>query len=209
MLALYIVAGTILLVILVLSVPVDLTFDVATDGDGRRKLRVGWLFGLVGKDLLPRKKKRPPKVKKEKKAKEKKRPPKVGKKGKRPGLSFFLSVLRTRGLVDGAVRLVRRMLRSLRVRELDGRLRVGLPDPADTGMVYGVLWSAFLLRSPSRAVRFQMEPAFEGPAFEVSLQGTVRVIPAQVAANAVRFVVSPPGLRVIKLMVVLWWKKRK
>ena len=201
MLALYIVAGIILLVILVLSVPVDLAFDLATDADGRRKLRVVWLFGLVGRDLLRRKQKRPPKAKKG--------PPETGEKKKRPDLGFFLSVLRSRGLVDGVVRLVRRMLRSLRVRELDVSLRVGLPDPADTGMVYGVLWSALLLRSPSRAVRLRMEPAFEGPAFEVSLRGAVRVIPAQMAANAVRFVVSPPGLRVIKLTVVSRWKKRK
>ena len=204
MLALYIVAGIILLVILVLSVPLDLAFDFATDADGRRKLRVHWLFGLVGKDLLPGKKKRPPKA-----GKRKKRPSKVGKKKRRPDLGFFLSVLRTRGLVDGVVRLARRMFRSLRVRELDVNLRVGLPDPADTGMVYGVLWSAFLPRSPSGTVRFAMEPAFEGPAFEVSLQGAVRVIPAQMAANAVRFVVSPPGLHIIKLMVVSRWKKRK
>ena len=200
MLALYIVAGITVFAILVLSIPVRLTFDVATDGDGRRKLRADWLFGLVGRDLLGRKEKRPPKV----------APPGAGgKKKKRPGFGFFLAVFTTRGLAGGVVRLVRQMLRGLRVRELDVNLRVGLPDPADTGMVYGALWSAFVPRSPSGTVRFRMEPAFEGPAFEGSLRGAVRVIPAQMAANAVRFVVSPPGLRLIKLMVVSRWKKRK
>jgi len=199
-LALYIVAGIILLVILVLSVPVSLTFDVATEEDGRRKLRVDWLFGLVGRDLLRRKEKVPPRV----------APPKVGKKKKRkPDLGFFLSVLRSRGLVGAVVRLVRRLVRGFRIRELDGHLRFGLPDPADTGVVSGVLWSVFPYRSPSGAIRLQMEPAFEGPVFEAWLQGTVRVIPAQMAANAVRFVVSPAGLRAIRLMVVSRWKRRE
>jgi len=199
-LALYIIAGIVLLVILLFSIPVDLTFDVATDGDGRRKLRVGWFFGLVGKDLLPGKKRRPPKVKKARKVKRAK---------KKPDLALLISVLRTRGLVEGVVLLVRRMLRSLRVRELDASLRLGLPDPADTGLMYGICWPAFSFRGSSDTIRFRMEPAFEVPTFEACLQGAVRVFPAQVAANAVRFVVSPPGLRVIRLMVVSRWKKRK
>lgn len=205
MLALWIVAGILLLVVLVLSVPVDLTFDVTADGDGRRRLRVGWLFGLVGKDLLPRKKKGPPKVKKPKKAKEEKK----ARKRKKPDLGLIMSVLRTRGLLAGVVRLLRRMLRSLHVRELDADLRVGLPDPADTGVLYGVLWSVFAFRSASGPVRFRMEPAFEGAAFEASARGAVRVFPAQMAANVACFAVSSAGLRVIRLTVVSWWRKRK
>ncbi len=69
-----------------LSIPVDLTFDVTPDGDGRRRLRVGWLFGLVGKDVLPRKKKGPPEVKEEKKAR----------KRKKPDLGLLMAALRTR-----------------------------------------------------------------------------------------------------------------
>jgi hypothetical protein len=200
MLALYIIAGILLLVILLFSIPVDLAFDVTTYRRGGGRLRVGWFFGLVGKDLLPDKEKHPPKVKKAGKVKRAK---------KTPDLALLIPVLSTRALVAGVVRLFRRTLRSLRVREMDVSLRLGLPDPADTGLMYGVCWPAFAFRGSSSAVRFRLEPAFEGPVFEASLQGAVRVFPAQVAANAVRFVVSPPGLRVIRLMVVSWWKKRK
>jgi hypothetical protein len=200
LLALYVIASIVLLVILLFSIPVDLTFDVATDGDGKRKVKVGWLFGLLGKELLPGKERRPPKVKK---------PRKFKRARKKPDLALSISVLRTRGLVTGVIRLLRRIFRSLRVRELDASLRLGLPDPADTGMMYGVCWPVSSLRSPSGTVRFRMEPVFEGPAFEASLQGAVRVFPAEVAANAVLFVISPSGMRVIRLMVVSWWKKRK
>jgi len=199
-LALWIIAGIILLVVLVLSIPVDLTFEIATQATGRRKMRIGWLFGLVGKDILPGKKKPPKKKKPEKVTKAKKR--------KRPSPGLILSVLRTRGLVAWVVKFARRMLRSLHFRNLDASLRIGLPDPADTGQMYGLTWPAFLPRS-SDNIRFQMEPAFEGPVFEAALQGTVRVFPAQMAANVVSFVISPPGLRIIRLAVVSWWKRRK
>jgi hypothetical protein len=193
-LALYIIAGIVLLVILLFSIPVDLTFDVATYRKGEGRLRVGWFFGMVGKELLPGRTRRPPKVEKAR---------------KKPDPALLISVLRTGELVAGVVRLFRRIFRNLRIREMDASLRLGLPDPADTGLMYGVCWPAFAFRSPSGAVRFRMEPVFEGFCFEASLQGAVRVFPAQVAANAVRFVVSPPGLRVIRLMVVSRWKKRK
>ena len=200
MLALWIIAGIILLVVLVLSIPVDLTFEVATQTTGGQKVRVGWLFGLVGKDILPGKKKPPKKKKPEKVKKIKKR--------KRPSPGLILSVLRTRGLVAWVVKFARRMLRSLHFRNLDGSLRLGMPDPADTGLIYGLTWPAFLPRS-SDSIRFRMEPAFEGPVFEAALQGAVRVFPAQMATNIVIFVVSPQGLRIIRLMVGSWWKRRK
>ena len=200
MLALYIIAGIVLLVILLFSIPVDLAFDVATYQRGGGRLRVGWFFGLVGKELLPGRKRRPPKVKKAGEVKRAK---------KKPDLALLIPVLRTRGLVAGVVRLFRRIFRSLHVRELDASLRLGLPDPADTGLMYGLCWPVFAFRGFSSAVRFRMEPAFEGPVFEADLKGSVRVYPAQVAANTVRFVLSPPGLRVIRLMVVSRWKKRK
>ena len=200
MLALWIITGIILLVVLALSIPVDLTFEVATQATGRQKMRVGFFFGLVGKDLLPGKKKRP-----------KKKPEKVRKatKGKRPSPGLIMSILRTRGLVTGVVKLVRRTLRSLHIRNLDASLRVGLPDPADTGLMYGLTWPVLMLRTNSDSVRLCMEPAFDGAVFEANVRGAVRVYPAQMAANAVSFVVSPPGLRIIRLMAVSWWKGRK
>ena len=200
MLALWIIAGIILLVVLVLSIPVDLTFEIATQSTSGQKMRVGWLFGLVGKDILPGKKKPPKKKKPEKVRKVKKR--------KRPSPGLVLSVLRTRGLVTWVAKFIRRMLRSFHFRNLDASLRLGMSDPADTGLMYGLTWPAFLPRS-SDTIRFRMEPAFEGPVFEVALQGTVRVFPAQFVANVVSFVISPPGLRIIRLTVVSWWKRRK
>lgn len=200
MLALYVVAGILLVITLGLSVPVDLMFDFRTSGDRKALLRVEWLFGLVGKSLLPRKK--PEKPRKAEKSK----------KDKRLDLGSFLSyigLVRIRGVVPAFARLVRRMAGSLHIHQLNADLRLGLDDPADTGMVYGVLWPALVLPAMFSPATLRTEPVFTGSAFEVDLQGRVRVFPAEMMANVLRFVFSPPGLRLIKTMAVLQWKKRK
>jgi hypothetical protein len=196
-LALYIVAGILLLIVLVLSVPVDLAFDFRTGGAGRTALRVEWLFGLVGKSLLPRKK--PKKVKK------------PGKRKKRDFRSFlsYIALVRTRGVVPAFVRLVRRMIGSFHIRQLSADLRLGLDDPADTGVLCGVLWPAFTLPVRSAYATLRMEPVFDGPVFEAALKGEVRVFPVEMVTNVLRFVFSPSGLRLIKAMAVLQWKKRR
>lgn len=196
MLALYILAGILLVIVLVLSVPVDLTFDFRTDGERKGMLRVGWLFGLVGKNLLPRKK-------------ELAKKPKKPKKPKKRDLKTLLSVIRTKGVLAGSIRLVRRMLTGFRVRQLDVDLRVGLDDPADTGIMYAVLWPLMLRPGLFGPVTFRIEPVFEEPVFEAALRGEVTIVPAQMVANLLRSAFSLVGLRVIKLMVVSRWKRKK
>ena len=199
MLALYIIAGLVLLVVLVLSVPVDLAFDLAAHEGARRRVRVAWLFGLVGKDMVPRKEKRPSRARKERKP---------GRR-RRPDVGLILSILRSKGLLGAAGRLLRRLVRGVHVRVLDGSVRAGLDDPADTGLMYAALWPASSLIRSAHTVRFSLEPAFGGPTFEVSGCGAIRVFPAEMIGSAVAFVLSPPGLRVIRLMVVWWWKQRR
>ena len=198
MLALYVVAGILLVIVLVLSVPVDLRFDFKTGGDGRAILRAEWLFGLVGKGLLPRKKR----VEKPKK-------PKKPRKRGRSDFRSILTLVRTRGVVPEFIRLVKRMVGSIHIRQLNADIRLGLDDPADTGVMCAVLWPVFIRPVISRTTRWSVEPVFTGPTFEAALQGNVRVFPAEIVANALRFILSPAGLRLIKVMVVSRWKKKK
>ena len=72
MLALYIIVSVILFIILMLSIPADMTFDLATHEPVKAKIRIGWLFGLVGKDIRAPKKKKPEEKKKPKEKKKKK-----------------------------------------------------------------------------------------------------------------------------------------
>ncbi len=201
MLALYIVAGIFLFIILLLSVPVDLAFNVRTYGDGKSVVRISWLFGLVGKDLLP--------AKKPAKKKPRKKPRETAKRDRRADLGFFLSLLSTRGLPRGVLLLLRRTMGSLHVRSLDAALRLGLDDPADTGMLYSVLWIPLAFGGKLGPARLSVVPAFEGQTFELSLEGSVRIFPAQMVGNMLRFVLSPASVRIIALMVRTRWRKRK
>ncbi|UCH42562.1 MAG: DUF2953 domain-containing protein [Dehalococcoidales bacterium] len=193
MLALYIVAGILLVIVLAFSIPVNLSFNFRTDVAGQRMLRVGWLFGLVEKNLLPRKKKLAKKPRKTKKR----------------DLKTVLTLIRTRGVLTGIIRLVRRILKSLRVRQLNADLRVGLDDPADTGIMYAVLWPLMVRPNLFGPVTSRIEPVFEEPVFEAALQGEVTIVPAQMVANLLRSIFSPTGLRVVKVMVVSRWKRKR
>lgn len=191
MLALYIIAGVILFIVLMLSIPVDIKFDLATHEHAKAKIRIGWLFGLVWKDIRARKKKKP----KEKPKKRSKR-----------GIKSFLPLLRIKGLVGKILKLIRQILGCLKIKQLDVTSRVGLDDPFDTGMLCSVLWPALIPPNPSGKVRFRLEPVFSESAFEASLQGWVRLFPIQLVWPLVSFVLSPTGLRLLKLMVVSRWK---
>jgi hypothetical protein len=189
-LALYIIAGIILFIILVLSIPVDMALELEATERAGSKMRVGWLFGLFWKDIRGRKRKKP--VKREKR-----------------DMRYFLSVLRVRGLPGGILKLARRMLGRLKVGQMDIDIRLGLDDPADTGMVYSVLWPVLIPVGALGPVNFRFEPAFDEPAFDASVHGKVRVYPIQMVGPVLRFVFSPTGLRAIRAMVVSRWKRKK
>jgi len=181
-LALYIIAGIILFIIVMLSIPVDMAFDLEAHEDVKAKIRIGWLFGLVWKDIHPQKKKEP-------------------KKKKKRGMKPLLSMLRIKGLLRGILKLVRRILSCLRVRQLEVDFRVGLDDPADTGIMCSVLWPALVPISSFGPMMFRVEPVFDEVVFEGSLRGRVRVFPIQMVGPILCFVLSPTGLRTVKSMV--------
>jgi hypothetical protein len=201
-LALYIVAGIFLLAVVALSVPIDVTFDLTTREGGRQGLRVGVLFGLFGRTLIPRKARR-----RARKAR-KPGPPKRAR-GRRQGIGLLLAIVRTRGLMAQALRTGRRMLASVHIRRLNAGLRLGFADPADTGLLYAAIWPAMLTGASSRRFRLDIAPVFTGPTFEADLSGDVRVFPVQLVSNALRFAFSLAGLRTMKALVVQWWKRRR
>ncbi|MEE8353851.1 MAG: hypothetical protein V3S10_05275, partial [Dehalococcoidales bacterium] len=112
MIALYAVGGVVLLAVLLLSVPVDVAFAVGASGDREARVRVGWLFGLVAKDISPRRKRLAPGrggVRQ------------VGRRrmDRRRDTALFLALLRTSGVASALVMATRRMRRGFRIRQLD------------------------------------------------------------------------------------------
>ena len=203
MLALYIVAGIVLFILLVLSVPVDMSFDVGGTGAARAKMRLGWLFGLLGKELGPKEsgsREFDPRELGPARKKPKEQAPKRTKKlrSARP----FLSLLLTKGVARGLLKLARRILSGVRVRHLDARLRLGLDDPADTGLLYSALWPVLVPLTYKGSANVRMELSFEKPALDLTARGLIRVFPIQMVWSVLLFALSPAGLRAMKRIVV-------
>jgi hypothetical protein len=188
-LALYIIAGIILLVILMLSIPVEMAFDLEVPGEAKSRVRVGWLFGLVWKEM-GRGRKKPERKKKR-------------------GLKPFLSLLRTRGLPGKLLKLARQIVSRVKVRQLDADLRVGLDDPVDTGVLCSIMWPVLGSLSSSGPVKVRIEPSFAEPALEASVHGRARLFPIEMVGPLLCFVFSPAGLRTARLMVVSRWRQRR
>ncbi len=177
MLTLYIVVGIVLFFILVLSIPIEMAFDTSRPG---AKARVGWAFGLLWKD--------------------------VGGEKKGPGAKAFLDFLATRGSVSGLLKLAKRMIGGVKVKQLDAHLRMGLDDPADTGMLYSVIWPMLIPLNYIGSSNVRMDLCFEEAVLDFTGQGHVRVVPAQMIWAVLLFGLSPTGLRVISNMVVRRWR---
>jgi hypothetical protein len=187
--ALYIIAGIILFIVFVLSIPVEMAFDLHVHEGVKSRVRVGWLFGLIWKDMGRRKKK--PKEKKEK---------------KKRSMKTFFTVLRTEGVPSRLLKLAKQIIRGLKIRQLDAHFRFGLDDPADTGILYAIVWPALAFCGSYEHVSMSVEPSFDEPTLEGSMNGRIRFFPIQVVGTVLRFAFSPTGIRVAKSMLVSRWK---
>lgn len=165
-------------------------------------MKLIWFFGLVSKKITKRRKK----PKEEKRIAEGKRKPK---KRKIKARTIF-KILRTRGLLGQIKRLLRDILKCLKIRDLRANFRVGLDDPADTGLLLALIGPAIFFLGSSRVHEIRVQPSFEDEAvFEGYLRGAVRLVPIQLVMPLLRFVFSLATLRVVKILVLTKWKRKK
>jgi hypothetical protein len=176
-----------------LCVPVDAVFSLDTSATPKLRTRALWLFGLVSKEVGKRKAK----------------PVEKRRKRKRPSIKTILEILRTEGLLSQFYRLLRRVLRRLRIRKLEVNLKVGLDDPADTGLLFALIGPASLLLNYPFPNQTKVEPSFDEAVLEGYLIGVIRVWPIQLAPPLLRFACSQPVLKVMKLMVWHKWIRKK
>ena len=190
------------LVALVLSMPVNVVLDLDTAARPKFRVRLTWLFGLVSKEVRKREKKP------EKKRRVVEGKPKPRRKGTSARTVFEL--LRTKGLLRQFKHLLKGILRRLRVRDLRADFKVGLENPADTGLLFSLIGPATFLLGSSRVREIRIEPSFADEAVcEGYLHGAVRVQPIQLVAPCLKFVCSLAAIRVVKKLVVSKWKRKK
>ena len=196
MLALYIIAGLVVLGAAVLAVPVDVRARLDIGGRPPFTAAVCWLFGLLRFNISsgkhrPRKKKKPKPVRK--------------KRSGGLGWRSILDILLTKGLAKQFFFLVKRSFQQLGWRDLQLDMRIGLDDPADSGMLFAYIGPV----TPFLPRRVTLRPVIGPTMLEGFLSGTLRIIPLLFLFIFLRFLFSLPVLRALGKTVRLWWRNRK
>jgi hypothetical protein len=184
------VLGVFAFIVLLLTVPVDLAFNVEQDAATHSRVRVGWMFNLIGKDI--KRKKKPEKEKPEEQKKRRIKP--------------FITMLRARGFLRRLLRFVRDIFRISHVREFKSDLRIGLSDPADTGMLFGAIAPVLVQFRIFTPLDIQILPDFEQAGLQGYIKGDVRIFPIQLIFIGTLFALSPATIRALKSMVLAWRK---
>jgi len=190
------------LIILVLCVPLDITLHIDTAERPRSRMRLGWLFGLVSKEIRKVQKK-PGEKRGELEGKRQLR-------GRRRRVRTVLAILGTKGLVTQLKDLVTDTLSRLELRQLGVNFRVGLDDPADMDFLFAFVGPATLCLSSFSSHQIRVHPSFSDEAvFEGHLYGAVRLRPIRLVPTFMRFALSLATIRAVKTLVLTKWKNKK
>ncbi len=196
MLTLIVLLSLAALSILCLLVPLEIAIRFDLSQKVAFRLRVSWLFGLVkrergwedGAAVMTG----------------------LSQGGGRFGdiARAFRGVRHFRGLAGRFLRLLRSCLKSLRLKELVARLKVGLDDPADTGLLFAYL-SPLGLMGVFPGCDIDIQPSFEGDAVvQGYLSTVVSVAPVRLLVAVAGFVFSLPVIRAFASALGERWRKR-
>lgn len=197
--AIVVLVSLAVLITLLLCVPLDLVLRMDTARRPKFSMRLAWLFGLVKTGI---RKKKP---EEKKTTAEHKR--KLGDWWRDTRTIF--EVLRTKGMLRQITRLLKGIFRRLKIRELIADLKIGLDNPADTGLLFAFTAPVNLLVRSFSPHQIRVEPSFTGEAaFQGYFYGAVRLRPIQLMAPLAGFAFSLPAIRAIKTLVLSRWREK-
>jgi hypothetical protein len=190
------VGSLVVLAAFILWVPLDIVFDVEVRGRPVFTVSYTWLFGLVKRGPRPRVEKEPPSEKPARR--------------RRPDIKLAFRLLKVRGLLKSFARLIKGVLASFRLTGLAADFRLGLGDPADTGMLFAVIGPAAALLGPGVFERVNLQPSFDDAAsIEGNSHGTARLRPIRLLPPLLRFAFSRPAARALWLMLKSRFKRKR
>ncbi len=187
------------LLFFVLCVPLDMVLHADVHGKPKVRLRFSWLFGLVSKEITG---------KKEKPA-EKKRAAKGKKKRRWGDTRVILRILRTKGVLRRLKELLKDVFSCCKFRDLVADFKIGLGDPADTGLLFALLGPATVFFGSSHLHKIRVEPSFGDDAvLQGYSQGTVRLRPIRLVPPFLKFAFSLTTIRIAKTFISSKWKRK-
>lgn len=173
------------LIFLLLIIPVEFVFNYKNFETPVKKVILSWFFGIISFEVYP--KKTPSKGKKELKTRSEKK--------KGTGFSKIRKILGNSKFTAKTYNTVRRLLSSAKPKLNRLYLKIGLGDPADTGILWGLLGplSGILHGYPDKDL--VIEPDFLDPAFDVDTHGKITIIPLEIIFIAFSYIFSPVVLK--------------
>lgn len=194
-------AGLATIIFLTLCVPLNMALHADVYGKPKLRLKLVWLFGLVSKEITE-----------EKKTKEKKRELKEKRKpeGEKKRFRDIFEILRTKGLLKQLKRLLKNILSCFRIKDFIADFKIGLGDPADTGLLFSFIGPATFWLNSSFHQQIRVQPSFEDKiVFEGYSFGKIRVQPIQLVIPCLRFAFSLTTLRLLKRTISTRWTRKK
>jgi len=184
-------AATLVVAILLLAVPVNLIMALDRDGAWRGRVVVVWLFGHVRMSMRPKRRtKRRRQLRKFNGRASKHR-------------RMLSAMLRSEGFARRMMVLLRDLLRAFSHRRIRLQCVLGLPDPADTGRLMGVIAPVSAVAGKLSVGRhsdlsIKVMPDFSGPRFQGQCRASVRFVPLTLIGLVTGFLFSGPVWRAIR-----------
>lgn len=179
------ILGVLIFPIFVLLVPVDITFSISKRDHKESGVRIGWLFGLIGKDVRARSRKAKVKVKKKKRS-----------------IKPLLIVIRTRGFLKRLLQFIKDIIRCIQIRNLNIHLKLGLADPADTGFLFAAVTPLLIFAAVQKpTIDINIQPDFDQEKLSGYAKGELRLYPIKFIKPLLLFIFSLPTLRAVKTII--------
>jgi hypothetical protein len=122
------------------------------------------------------------------------------------GPHFFMGVLRNEGARAALLRLCMRVTGGLGLDRIELQARIGLDDPADTGLVFGAVGSVCALAAGPR-LRLELVPDFDRPVLQWNMAVRARPRPLRLMTAVASFFTAPAVIaawRAPRLGRALW-----
>ncbi|UCD09781.1 MAG: DUF2953 domain-containing protein [Dehalococcoidales bacterium] len=201
MLALYIVAGLIFFVVLLLCIPVETTAALDTGSGKKFTLIVSWLFGIINKDIGNRKQKQ---IKKRTISVKKKRLPSMS------DIDVASQIVNAGGLLKRLKDLIIGIYRQIKIAEITGDLVVGLEDPAHTGMLFAFIGPTNALLNLHPKYNVSIRPFFDDAnILEGTLNGNVKFQPIRLVGPVLKIAASKEVRRIGQDYIKKKWRSKR
>jgi hypothetical protein len=189
--ALYAFIVLIALIVVALSIPVDFVFKFDTSEFHLKHFRVRWLFGLFEFNL-------------HKPSGKGKTVARLRKRARKRSPREILKILQVEGLFGQMRKLLANVFKSIRIKQLNADITIGLEDPVYCGYLFALAAPVNHLLGMT-PYRVAINPVFEGQLIlQLSAEGCVRAYPIRLLGAVLAFFFSAPAWKIMGMAVRRW-----